>query len=493
MSAMLGLPVTLFVLPFVGALVAGALSPFRPRAARFATAGTLVATAVLSAAAIVESATCPRSEHLAGWAPPLGIEWSLDPLGAFMAAVVATVASLAVVGPGAQVHDELRDRSGAFHACVLLLVAGLIGMSLTADLFNLFVFVELSSLSAYALVASGGPGAPGAAMRYLIAGSLGAAFFLLGVGHVYAATGSLNLHDAALGLQSGADEHLVTLGVGLMLGGLAVKMGLFPLHGWVPGAYARAPAPAAALMAPLVTKVSAAALIRVVTGLFGTGFAQSRSGFAAMLLAAGIAAMLFGGLRALVARDLRRVFAYSSVSQIGLVAIAVALSTPAALQGAVVHLANDAFAKAVLFLAVIVAARFGVRTVADLPRLRGRCPWTRAMIVVAGLSLIGIPPFGGFFSKWYILHAALEANAFLAVAGVVGGTLVTIAYVVRLFEALFFRRPSVALALDPRDAREGPPLLVGACGIAATLLLVLGLVSAPLLEEFLAGAGSWGR
>jgi NADH:ubiquinone oxidoreductase subunit 5 (subunit L)/multisubunit Na+/H+ antiporter MnhA subunit len=183
---------------------------------------------------------------------------------------------------------------------------------------------------------------------------------------------------------------------------------------------------------------------------------------------AGAAAVVVGGVLAFVQTDLRRLLAYSSIGQMGVVALGAGLSNPTALTGAVMHIANDALMKGALFLVAGMAlVRFGVRRVDDLSRLRGRAPWAMAVIVVAGLSLVGIPPLSGFFGKWYVLSGAVEDARWAFVVALAVGSLASVGYVFRIFEPLFFRP-----AVEDAPVREGNAVML----IAALLVLALGLV-----------------
>jgi multicomponent Na+:H+ antiporter subunit D len=300
--------------------------------------------------------------------------------------------------------------------------------------------------------------------------SLGASVYLAGVGFLYAATGTLNMADVAERLAA-ADPRLVTVGGVLIVAGLGVKMALFPLHMWMPAAYALSPSVAASLMAPLVTKVSAYALIRVLFWVFGGETQVVTRVLLDLVALAGAAAIVAGGIMAVLESDLRRLLAYSSIGQMGVVALGVGVANAPGMSGAVLHIANDALMKGALFLAAGIALlRFGVREVSDLSRLRGRAPWTSVAMAVAGLSLIGIPPLGGFFGKWYVLNGTLADGRWALTAAFVVGSLATVGYVLRLIESLFFREPS-----GDRDQREGSRAALVACGLLALLVILIGI------------------
>ena len=478
------LPSLIFLLPFVGALLCaiagwfGRNTPYRLTMAVLAAtaAATLVASARVIGGGVLEV-------HMGGWAPPIGIEWRFDSLTAIATVMIAVVSLVILGGSHASVRRELPGRELPFYACSLLLVSGLMGMVMTGDLFNLFVHLEVVSLSAYALVASGGEGSARAAMKYLILGSLGASSYLLGVGFIFAATGTLNMIDAGA-LLAGGEPRVVTLALAFIVVGLGVKMGLYPLHGWMPAAYAKASVAGAALMAPLVTKVVAFVLIRIMLTVYGLDRLPSGAALLPLLAWAGALAMLAGSLLAIVQRDLRRLLAYSSIAQIGLVMLGLGLANVSGLSGALLHIVNDSLMKAALFMAAGVALlRFDVRLVSELPRLRGRARWTAAAFAVGGLSLVGIPPFCGFFGKWYLLAGALEARAWALAAMIVLGSVATAVYVFRILEQLYFTPAS-----GDTENREGPGWMVGAVVLLAAGVIGFGLATERVVTTLIAPA-----
>ena len=479
------LPVLVFFVPFVAALVVAVLAAVAPRLVRWVAVAALAKATLLALwgwRLVMEQGTIRLS--LGGWSAPLGVELVLDPLSALMATLVLATATVIVASTGATLRAEMPRREPLVLAVSLLLTAGLTGMVVTGDLFNLFVHVEVASLSAYALVAAGDRGAPRAGLRYLLIGSFGASLFLAGVGFIYGATGTLNFADVAERLAL-AEPRLVRVGGLLMLGGLAVKMGLYPLHLWMPSAYARGPHASAMLMAPLVTKVSAYALLRVLFWVFGIGAAVGDVPLAEATAWLGAAAVVAGGAMAFVQTDLRRLLAYSSVGQIGIVALGIGLADVPGVTGGIVHIVSDALVKAALFLAAgTVALRFGVTEVDDLNQLRSRAPVTSAVLAIGGLSLVGIPPLAGFFGKWYVLSAALSEGRWAFVAALVFGSLASIGYVFRLIERLYFT-PAPA---DTDTTREGVDARLLASAGFALAVIAFGVWNGAFVERVVAPA-----
>ena len=483
-------PLLLFLIPFMAALVCAVLAWFSIRLTRCVMLASLTANA--GVALFLASHTMGGQtirDNMGGWPPPIGIELMVDSIGAIMAVVVALISLITVGGSLPIFRRDFNERDAFSYPCMLLLISGLMGMIVTHDLFNMFVHLEVVSLCAYCLVAAGGRGAPGAAMKYLILGSLGASTYLLGVGFIYAATGSLNMSDVAQHLSDGYPK-LVLVGTGLIAVGLAVKMGLFPLHSWMPAAYSLSPTTSASLMAPLVTKVSAYALLRILYWVYGWDSFTDETIVSQMLCWAGAAAVVVGGLLAFQQDDFRRLLAYSSVSQMGIIAIGIGLADSNAFTGAVLQIINDAVMKCLLFMsAAMILLQFEIRNVSDLWRLRGRAPWTSAAITVAGFSLIGLPPFCGFFGKWYVLAGAMEGERWGLAAAIVIGSLATAAYVFRILEQLYFKEQD-----KTEQTTEGPWSLVVAVVLLAVAVVAIGLGSerivTTLIQPVLLGGAS---
>ena len=483
----------LVAVPILAALVPLALAIRSRRLARWATGAILVAQTGLAAVVAALVATGDPVTYVVGGIPAaFGIGLLADRLSAALALLVAAVA-LAVLASDRTAHD------GVYYALWLLLVAGLTGVVVTADVFNLYVFLEISGLAAYALVAvARGPGAALAALKYLLVGTVGATLYLLGVGYAYVATGTLAMADLATALASaGHDSTLVVAAFALMVTGLGVKLALFPLHGWKPDAYAAAPPAVAAALAALGSTVAAYAVVRIVFGVFTPAFLVAVPVARTALLAAAAVSVVAGGLLALRATDVRRLLAYSSVSQFGLVAVGVALATPLAVTGALVALVGHAVAKGGLFVAAGALARDGgPRTVRDYAGLARRQPVLAALVAVLAVSLVGLPPTVGFAAKWYLALGAVEAGAWTAAALVVASTLLSLAYAGRLVERCYVApdAPTEPVVTDgghvvDEFAVARSTLIV--VGVAALGVLALGFGSTALADWFAPVLEGW--
>ncbi|HLE82499.1 MAG TPA: proton-conducting transporter membrane subunit [Dehalococcoidia bacterium] len=470
------LPVLIFAFPFL----TGVAMPLVGLWARaWCRPLTLIALSGMSLLTLLLLATVvedgPIRYAFGGWAPPVGIEWVADGLSSLMMVALSLIALLAVVYAGSTlVQGPLATKTALYYTLVLLLVSGLTGIVLTADLFNLFVFLELTSLSAYALVGVAGGHASLAAFRYLILGTTGASLYLLGVSFLYAATGTLNMADAAQRLPALLSSHVVLWGSVLIMVGLAIKMALVPLHGWLPDAYTHAPDAVSTLIAPLITKVSLYALFRIAYWVFGPETMTAQIPILPVLSWIGAGAALVGACLALIQRHLKRMFAYGGIAHIGLSVLGFSLGNQTGFAGGVFYLITDAVMQAGLFfVAAAASSMHGVRELGDLERLRGRSPWTLAALIVTALSMIGFPPTGGFFGKWYLVLGALERQHYLGVAAIIGSTVLTLAYFFRIFEKVYLEKTPV----PARSPEELPWTMRLGLGVVTLALLILGFGS----------------
>jgi len=466
-----------FAIPLVGSRWRNAVHPV-------ATLGITISLAVALAGLFRVLINGNQHYYLGGWPPPLGIEYVLDPLSAVMISLVAFVGLVAVVFSRQAVSFEIPDRTVPFYGLVLLLLAGLTGIVITGDMFNLFVFLEIASLSAYALMSIGEQRAPVASFRYVVVGTIGGSFYLLGVGFLYFQTGSLNMADVARLLPSVYGSPATLMAVTLITVGLALKMALFPLHGWLPDAYTYTTSAAINFIAPIMTKVFAYALIRVLFTVFGPTYLRDLlpvTNLIGWLAAAGI---IFGSIMAIAQRDLRRMLAYSSVSQLSYIALGIGLANPFGLIGALLHIINHAFMKGCLFMVTGgIRYRTGSSDIRTFTGLGQRMPWTMAAFALAALSMVGIPPTAGFFSKWYLVLGGIDAGNWVFVLVILVSSLLNVVYFFRLLERAYLERPSA------RDlhatARELPASMLAPTMALGVGTVILGLGSAIIVSRAL--------
>lgn len=413
------------------------------------------------------------SYGLGGWDAPWGIEYRIDLLSAYVLLVVSGIATLVIVAAGSGLELEIpAEKQPVFYVTYLLCLAGLLGIVATGDIFNVFVFLEISSLATYALIAYGRDRrALWASYQYLIVGTIGATFILIGIGFLYSLTGTLNMQDLAARIPDAPGSRTAYTAFAFIVVGVCLKLALFPLHLWLPNAYAYAPSLVTAFLAATATKVAVYLLIRVHFSVFGEQFVSSALPLHGILLTLGLIGVFVASLVAIFQPDIKRLFAYSSIAQIGYMIIGIGFGTALGLQATLLHLFNHALMKGALFLALAaVVYRLGRADITAFRGLGRRMPWTMAAIVIGGLSLIGMPLTVGFVSKWYLVLAAIEAGMWPIALLVVAGSILAVVYVWRLVEAAYFQHPDNGSpeGADNGGQREAPLAL-----LIPTWLLVL--------------------
>ena len=403
----------------------------------------------------------PISYYLGGWAPPLGIEYRVDLANGLLLFLVSGIGALVFPYAYHSIMSEIdAKQTPAFFAALLLCMTGLLGVTITGDAFNVFVFLEISSLSTYALVAIGAGRdrrALTAAFNYLVMGTIGATFFVIGIGLLYQATGTLNMADLQAHLTT-LDNRMVQSGFAFILVGMGLKLAMFPLHLWLPNAYTYAPSAVSVFLAATATKVAVYVLIRFFFSIFHTEYgADFGSLYLALrfaILPVAVAGMFIASFVAVFQDDIKRILAYSSVAQIGYMLLGLSLATEAGLTATMVHMFNHALMKAALFMAVgCVMLRLGGHTLKNFESLAYRMPLTTAAFLISGLSLVGVPLTVGFVSKWLLLQATFEAGQWIASFLIVASSLIAVVYVGRIVEVMV-RKPADGAVLEP--VKEAP-------------------------------------
>ena len=480
------LPALLFLLPFMTAISLPMIGLkhrgwCRPMAlmAVFAMSVTSVANLMV----VMDSGEIRYA--FSGWAAPIGIEWVADGLASVIMVTLSLLALISLINAGPTLPHTLGQRIVPYYTLILLLISGLTGIVFAGDLFNVFVFLEVAALSGYALVGVAGGKALVSAFRYLILGTLGASLYLLGVGYFYAATGTLNMADLSQRVPELLTSKAIVGGLIFMFLGLGIKMALMPLHGWLPDAYTHAPEAISPFLASLVTKVALLAWVRIMFWVVGPDAEIEHVPILFLLEELGAIAAVVGAFLALAQHEVKRMFAYGGISHIGLILIGVGIGNPTGFAGGVFYLINDAVMQAGLFfVAGAVIYQYGVRTIEDLWCLRGQAPWMTGALIIMAMSMVGFPPTGGFFGKWYIILGAIEARNYLAVAAVVISTVLTLAYFIKLFECIFRDRQSSPV-MNPVEVPLSIKVSVGAVSAA---IIMLGLFSDPIVGFLLDSA-----
>ncbi|MFS2317399.1 monovalent cation/H+ antiporter subunit D family protein [Maricaulis sp. D1M11] len=399
------------------------------------------------------------SYAMGGWDAPLGIEYRVDRLTLPVLGLVGVLGLLCVIyGLPSVAQEVARDKQALFYSAFLVCFSGLLGVVVTGDAFNVFVFVEISSLSTYAIIAMGAAQdrrALTAAYNYLILGTIGATFFVIGVGFLYMATGTLNMADMANILRENGHDRVTQAAFAFIVVGLGLKSAMFPLHVWLPNSYAFAPNFVTAFLASTATKVAFYALIRFVFGVFHPDAGFVMVSLTWVIAVVGVIGMLVASFQAIFQVDARRLLAYSSVAQVGYMMLGMGVGTSAGLSAGLLHLVNHGMMKGALFMALgAFALRFGLRRISDLNGMGKLMPASSVALTISGLSLVGVPLTVGFTSKWYLVSAVLDRGWWWAVAAIMLSSLLALVYVARLLSAVWLQPAPThhGEALAPRRA-----------------------------------------
>lgn len=398
------------------------------------------------------------SYELGGWQAPWGIEYRIDQLNAYLLLIITSISTVILLASHTSITKEIpKDKHTLFYVLYLLSLTGMLGIVATGDAFNVFVFLEISSLSAYALIALGNDRrALWASYQYLIMGTIGATFILIGIGLIYQMTGTLNMNDLASRLPEVAQTRTVFTAFAFIIVGVCLKLALFPLHLWLPNAYAYAPSIVTAFFAATATKVAIYLLIRFTYSVFGSSFSFDSLPLQNIFLALGLLGIFVASTAAIYQTNVKHLFAYSSIAQIGYMIVGYSIGTAAGLTATLLHVFNHALMKGALFLALgAVMYRIGSVQLSHLQGLGREMPLTMAAIVVGGLSLIGVPLTVGFVSKWYLVLALIEKGWWPVAGLILLGSLLAIVYVWRIVEAAYFQ-PRMTGVLYGGPVKEAP-------------------------------------
>ncbi len=408
---------------------------------------TLICTVTAFALALNNIQNGVSVYPLGGWDPPHGIALVIDALNAPILVLIAFMAVITIIYALPATIAEVEPKKRApFYAAFLLCMAGLLGMVVTGDAFNVFVFLEVSSIATYTLVAMGASRdrrALRAAYNYLILGSIGATFFVIGIGFLYMETGTLNmagmariLHD----LEGGS--RVAKVAFGFIIVGLGLKLAMFPLHMWLPGAYAYSPTPVTTFLSSTATKAALYLLLRFIFFVFDPDFEYVASVLTYVLVTLGVVGMLFASMQAIFQIDARRMLAFSSIAQVGYMLLGIGIATTASVAAGYLHLINHAIIKGGLFLALgAMWYRFGITRISDFKGMAKMMPWTMGAFTISGFSLIGVPFTAGFVSKYQLATAAAGAGWWWAVGVIVVTSILAIFYIGQALLLAYFQDP----------------------------------------------------
>lgn len=415
------------------------------------------------------------SYHLGGWAPPLGIEYRVDAANAFVLMLVGAIATIVLPYARESIASEIDARHlPLFYAAFLLCLSGLLGVAVTGDAFNVFVFLEISSLSTYVLVAMGAKRdrrALTAAFNYLIMGTIGATFFVIGIGFLYAATGTLNMVDIAARIAENGVDRTITTAFAFIVVGMGLKVAIYPMHLWLPNAYGYAPSAVTVFLAATATKVAIYVLMRFLFSVFQLKFVGEMNTLEFIVIPLAILAMFAASLIAIFQTDFKRMLAYSSVAQIGYILLGIGLLNATGLSAAMIHLFNHGITKAALFMGVgALVLRAGNSFYPRITGMGKTMPWTGFAIVIGGLSLIGVPGTAGFVSKWLLVQAAMERGWWFIALLIVASSLLAVIYVWKVIETLYLAEPDKDV-----EPGEAPMSMVVPMWIMALACIWFGL------------------
>lgn len=419
---------------------------------------------------------------LGGWMPPWGIEYVVDHLNAYIIAIVSTMSLIVAVYSKESIKQEVPEpKLPYFYSTYLLLTTGLLGIAITGDIFNLYVFLEIASLAGYALIAIGEKRSVLASFNYIIMGTIGACFYLLGVGYIYVMTGSLNITDLSLLLPNLYESKVMLAALAFLVVGVAIKIALFPLHRWLPDSYTFAPSAVSAFASATMTKVGIYVLIRVSFTLFEPRFFTEITPLSSILVWWAIVAIFFGSIIALAQTDFKRTLSYILIAEVGYMVFGVSLGNKQGFIGAVLHILNDAVMIACLFMiAGGLMYRLGSRNLENFLGLNKSMPITMAAFTIAALSMIGIPPTAGFFSKWYLILGAIEAEQWIGAIALLFSSLVNAIIFFKLLEKIYFAKKD---NIPKHKFPELPFSMLAPIVILALSILVIGASSGKIISK----------
>lgn len=477
------LPVLLVIAPLFVAFVL----PVMSRRARLVD-GLVISVGLLGAAGtayltfiFLKISGLTISYSLGGWDPPWGIQIAADNLSVFFLLVISLIGIPVSLFSFKNLRDEVGDDKYTvrFQVLYLLLMGALAGMAVTRDLFNVFVLVEVATLSCCGLVsAHREPKAAYAAFTYLLLATLGSTFVLGGIGFIYIITGHLNMGFASQELFKvwQSSPHVVWMAFSFLLVGFGVKSALFPLHLWLPDAHSSAPAPASAILSGLAVKGYIICLLKILFNVFGHTIMESFA-LNKIFIVAGAMAIIAGSVLALKQDELKTRLAFSTVAQVGYIFLGFGLVNPEGLTGALFYLASHGVSKAVLFLAAgAMISISGKKNISQLAGIGKKMPITMGAFTVGSLSLVGIPMFSGFLGKWHLLTGSINGGNPLAVAVIIIGSILCAAYLFPVLRIAYFEQASGEDWHDPGVAQRIALLIL------VVAIIGLGIFPGPFME-----------
>jgi len=425
---------------------------------------------VLSLLLIPDVLDEPIIVSIGGFFPPFCINLVAGPVGILFSTLIALAGLLVSIYSLDYIKEGAQEK---YHILFTILLTGATGVVLTGDIFNLFVFFEIICISSYSLVAYlGNKGGIEAAVKYLIQGAVGSSMLLIGIGLLYGLFGTLNMADIAGNITT-VSQVSVFVPLVLIIGGLGVEAAIFPLNAWLPDAHSSAPSSISAILSGIAIEVGLFAAIRVIFTVFGG------SNITMFLLFLGVLTLLIGEMCAFSQNNIKRMLAYSSIGQIGLIVFAFAISTPDAVAGGLFQMISHTLGKMLLFLSAgYMISKTGSMDISTFEGMGRKMPYTSLAFTIGAFSIVGLPPFIGFFSKFLIIRSALAEESILnivLVGLVLLGTIIEGAYFFKVVQVIYFRGEKTGVV------RERAPILA----LIPVFILVILVAGIGIYNQFL--------
>ena len=407
----------------------------------------------------------PFQYYLGNWESPWGIALSVDYLAIFMLFVINLISLLILVYADKDLKHEIEPGLDPwYYTLFILLVGAMSALALSNDLFNIFVFTEITTITACGIIAvKSTKMCVEASLKYLLLSTLGSGLILLGIALLYMVTGHFNLDYIAAELPTAMTIYPLNILVSLALFvvGFGLKSALFPLHVWLPDAHSSAPTPSSAILSGVVVKIYAILLLRLIFTVYGLDI-FNQIPIAEILLIMSSMAIFAGSLFAIAQEDIKRMLAFSSVAQIGYIFLGIALVNGNGVAGGMLHIANHAMMKSLLFLtAGAIIYKTGIRKIKDLEGIGFKMPITMILFSIGALSMVGIPGFNGFISKYYLVLGALDAHKpFYALVIILSSLLNAVYYLPIVIKAFFGQSHDMSFNSDGLPKRMLIPMII---------------------------------
>ncbi len=486
------LPGLIVIVPLMASLVAAASGWINRNYPFIIAVATLAFTLYASIIMLIKTAGgASMTYYMAGWLPPVGISYKIDGLSALVLTAIQATALLNLPVSGIYVKNSFDKREAPFYGLYLLFITGLTGIVATEDAFNLYVLLEISSLTGYALIGRGTSRSSLAALNYLIIGSIGASFYLLGVGYIYIKTGTLNMGEIHSMLPMLKNNSTIIMAFSLCAAGILTKAALFPMHGWLPAAYSNAPNASIGIIAPLTTKVMIYVLVRMGLSIFGAELIFQSFHISWIMVNFAAVSIIFAAFKALHHTKLKQILSYIIIMEVGYMVGGFFTGNPDGITGASIHIINDTAMTLCLFIAAgAIISRLHEDDIRHIKGLFTKMPFTAIGFIGGGLAVIGIPPTCGFFSKWYLIRGAFSAHQYLFAGALILSSFINALIFFRIIEAGFFSEDhnhdeAAAHHTDDSSLSEASVQVVIPLIITLGVIIFLGLMTGKIVDNYI--------